>query len=48
MKKLTNKYEIRWSNGFWKVFDTVRYTSAVLCHTHAEAKAVLTKISGAK
>jgi hypothetical protein len=22
-----DRYEARWNNGFWKVFDTYRYTS---------------------
>ncbi len=29
------RYETRWSNGFWKVFDTIEYTSIEAHHTKA-------------
>lgn len=31
------RYETRWSNGFWKVFDTLNYTSIEAHHTRASA-----------
>jgi hypothetical protein len=31
------KYEVRWSNGFWKTFDRSRYESVAVHGTQAEA-----------
>jgi hypothetical protein len=31
------RYEKRWANGFWRVFDTQNYTTVELCSTSVEA-----------
>lgn len=31
------RYEVRWSNGFWKLFDTYRYTSLDRFYLESEA-----------
>lgn len=32
------RYEIRWANGSWRVFDTLHYTTVELCATQAETE----------
>jgi hypothetical protein len=31
------RYEVRWGNGYWRVFDTERYTTHSLCGLKKEA-----------
>ena len=33
------RYEVRWANGYWRVFDTDRYTTVSLCGLKTEAQA---------
>jgi len=40
------KYEVRWSNGFWKTFDTARYESVAVHHSEAEAIAAAARANG--
>lgn len=35
------RYEKRWANGAWRIFDTIRYTTVHLCYTEADADACL-------
>ena len=36
------RYETRWSNGFWKVFDILEYTSTEVHYIRASAEAATT------
>ena len=40
------KYEVRWSNGFWKTFDTDRYESVAVHHSEAEAIVAAARANG--
>lgn len=40
------KYEVRWSNGFWKTFDTSRYESVAVHYSQAEAVIAVSKANG--
>lgn len=31
------RYEVRWGNGAWKVFDVQKYTDVEICRTEKEA-----------
>lgn len=33
------RYQIRWNNGTWKIFDMLSYSDVVLIPTHKEAEA---------
>jgi len=40
------KYEVRWSNGFWKTFDTACYESVACHNSQAEAVIAVSKANG--
>ena len=40
------KYEVRWSNGFWKTFDTARYESVAVHGTQADAVIAVSRANG--
>ena len=40
------RYETRWSNGYWKVFDTQLYTTARVCTLKTTALFMTGKMNG--
>ncbi len=38
-----NRYEVRFVNGFWTIFDTVWYTPVEKCFTKKEADELLAR-----
>jgi hypothetical protein len=45
---MNNRYGLKWSNGYWKVFDFVEYTDKVLCLTKKEAEVIIDKFNQGK
>lgn len=35
------RYEVRWANGYWRIFDTERYTTLSLSDRKKEAVAAV-------
>lgn len=38
-----NKYEVRWSNGYWKMFDTEEYKSVAIFYLKTTADEAVAK-----
>jgi hypothetical protein len=39
------RYEVRWANGSWRVFDTQQYTTHSLVGTQKEAVAAVSRLN---
>lgn len=39
------RYEARWNNGYWKTFDTVRYTDVALHGLQGECMSHVAKMN---
>ena len=39
------RYEVRWANGYWRVFDTEEYTTHSLCGLKKEAQSAASKLN---
>lgn len=44
----TPRFQTRFSNGFWKTFDTVTYSSWATHHTKADADIAVARINTSK
>lgn len=42
------RFEVRFSNGYWKLFDTVEYESAELFYIKREADAACDRANGVR
>ena len=38
------RYEKRWANGYWRIFDTVTYSTVELCNLSVDADERLAKV----
>lgn len=34
---MNERFQVRWANGFWRLFDTFNYTTVDLAYTEKEA-----------